>query len=200
MPPTSDQLPLAYRGHRTQGGALVDAQAPDGTWHLLDARLDLRNHSPTGFEWGYAGSGPAQLALALAASRLPEEEARAIYQRLKGRLVARLPATWHLEGAELDQLLAALLSADIADDLAQCLAGRAHPSLLSSHPPVQIRGHCGGDAGATGRLRLGGRASPAATARVLRRHHRSPGARGGSRMAAEDRRASARYPPHGAAV
>ena len=23
------------------------------------------NHSPTGFEWGYSGSGPAQLALAL---------------------------------------------------------------------------------------------------------------------------------------
>ena len=27
--------------------------------------LNIANHSPTGFEWGYAGSGPAQLALAL---------------------------------------------------------------------------------------------------------------------------------------
>ena len=27
--------------------------------------LKLWNHSPTGFEWGYGGSGPAQLALAL---------------------------------------------------------------------------------------------------------------------------------------
>jgi hypothetical protein len=27
--------------------------------------LRLRSHSPTGFEWGYLGSGPAQLALAL---------------------------------------------------------------------------------------------------------------------------------------
>jgi hypothetical protein len=25
----------------------------------------LRNHSPDGFEWGYSGSGPSQLALAL---------------------------------------------------------------------------------------------------------------------------------------
>ena len=33
----------------------------------LDPRLDLANHSPTGFEWGYGGSGPAQLALALLA-------------------------------------------------------------------------------------------------------------------------------------
>ena len=31
----------------------------------LDPRFDLRNHSPDGFEWGYYGSGPAQLALAL---------------------------------------------------------------------------------------------------------------------------------------
>jgi Family of unknown function (DUF6166) len=39
---------------------------------LSDARplplyLELRSHSPTGFEWGYAGSGPAQLALAILA-------------------------------------------------------------------------------------------------------------------------------------
>jgi hypothetical protein len=27
--------------------------------------LALRGHSPTGFEWGYGGSGPAQLALAI---------------------------------------------------------------------------------------------------------------------------------------
>lgn len=27
--------------------------------------LAVRNHSPTGFAWGYGGSGPAQLALAV---------------------------------------------------------------------------------------------------------------------------------------
>ena len=26
--------------------------------------LEVRNHSPKGFQWGYGGSGPAQLALA----------------------------------------------------------------------------------------------------------------------------------------
>lgn len=31
----------------------------------LPVRLDVSNHSPDGFEWGYGGSGPAQLALAL---------------------------------------------------------------------------------------------------------------------------------------
>ena len=29
----------------------------------IHPRLDLWNHSPTGFEWGYPGSGPAQSAL-----------------------------------------------------------------------------------------------------------------------------------------
>ncbi len=31
----------------------------------LELSLKLANHSPTGFSWGYLGSGPAQLAIAL---------------------------------------------------------------------------------------------------------------------------------------
>jgi uncharacterized protein DUF6166 len=41
--------------------------AGDGRGRALNPRLDLRNHSPTGFNWGYGGSGPAQLALAILA-------------------------------------------------------------------------------------------------------------------------------------
>jgi hypothetical protein len=52
-----------YRGtRRTDGRAEVTV---DGV--ALDPRHDLVNHSPDGFEWGYAGSGPAQLALAILA-------------------------------------------------------------------------------------------------------------------------------------
>ena len=41
----------------------------------LNPRRDLWNHSPSGFEWGYAGSGPAQLALGVArADCLGDEE------------------------------------------------------------------------------------------------------------------------------
>lgn len=39
----------------------------------LDPRHDLRNHSPTGFSWGYGGSGPAQFALALLADALGDD-------------------------------------------------------------------------------------------------------------------------------
>lgn len=31
----------------------------------LSLHLDLVNHSPTGFEWGYGGSGPSQLAFCI---------------------------------------------------------------------------------------------------------------------------------------
>ena len=80
-----------YYGRRTEHGCAVDVEE-DGERTLLDLRLDLRNHSPTGAEWGYAGSGPAQLALALAADVLGDDEkALDVYQRLKFKLVGRLP-------------------------------------------------------------------------------------------------------------
>lgn len=57
----------------------------------LPLRLDLANHSPTGFEWGYGGSGPAQLALALLADALGDaDEALLWYQPFKEVFVSRL--------------------------------------------------------------------------------------------------------------
>lgn len=56
-----------------------------------DESLKLRNHSPTGFQWGYAGSGPAQLALALLlhATRGNRECAIDLYQRYKRDVVSQ---------------------------------------------------------------------------------------------------------------
>lgn len=56
----------------------------------LPLRLDLRNHSPTGFEWGYAGSGPAQLALAILAHEWDDERAERWYQLFKMHFIAPL--------------------------------------------------------------------------------------------------------------
>lgn len=63
----------------------------------LDPRLDLRRHSPNGFNWGYSGSGPAQLALAICADYyqrrgLIAEEALRVYQRFKRQEIATLPS------------------------------------------------------------------------------------------------------------
>jgi len=51
-----------YRGLRTKDGGLVTR---DGVILSPERSLKKRNHSPTGFNWGYIGSGPSQLALAL---------------------------------------------------------------------------------------------------------------------------------------
>ena len=56
------------------------------------ASLALRNHSPTGFEWDYSGSGPAQTSLAilldLGASK---EDAQKHYQDFKSEFIATQP-------------------------------------------------------------------------------------------------------------
>jgi hypothetical protein len=73
----------------------------------LDPRLDLWNHSPTGFEWGYGGSGPAQLALAILADHLGDgEEAVNMHQRFKWNVVAELPRKhWTLTSREVDEAI-----------------------------------------------------------------------------------------------
>ena len=73
----------------------------------LNPRLDLYNHSPTGFEWGYAGSGPAQLALAILADHLGDDrEALDFYQRFKWAIIVGLPRRrWMLTSLIIDQVL-----------------------------------------------------------------------------------------------
>jgi hypothetical protein len=53
-------------------------------------RYDLRNHSPDGFNWGYGGSGPAQLALALLADALGDDQrAQRLYQDFMFKVIGR---------------------------------------------------------------------------------------------------------------
>ena len=86
-----------------RGDAVVNVIEPDRPPRPLNPRLDLRAHSPTGFEWGYAGSGPAQLALALAADVLKDDDrALRVYQRLKFELVGGFADEgWALTEAQL---------------------------------------------------------------------------------------------------
>jgi hypothetical protein len=50
----------------------------------------VRNHSPDGFCWGYAGSGPAQLALAIMLEFVDKERAQKLYQQFKFDVIAKL--------------------------------------------------------------------------------------------------------------
>ena len=55
------------------------------------------NHSPDGFSWGYAGSGPAQLALAILLECTDEDTAKYHYQAFKFDVIAKLPRTEEFE-------------------------------------------------------------------------------------------------------
>jgi hypothetical protein len=82
-----------YIGERTPDGCqvvVVDSSKPDEAY-LLPPRFDLRNHSPDGFNWSYSGSGPSQLALALLADALGDDDhAQQMYQDYKFKVIARL--------------------------------------------------------------------------------------------------------------
>ena len=63
--------------------------------------------TPQRFEWGYAGSGPAQLALALLADCFGDDEAAVEWhQDFKSAVVAGLPlAGWILTEQEIQETL-----------------------------------------------------------------------------------------------
>ena len=93
-----------YIGIRRDGGCLVVVLG-NGGFHPLTHHV---HHSPDGFEWGYGGSGPADLAMAILADAAPElfddaEEppipAR-FYQQFKHDVVSRLPRSgWLMDQA-----------------------------------------------------------------------------------------------------
>lgn len=52
--------------------------------------LKIVNHSPDGFSWGYAGSGPAQLAFAILLEVVGAEKAKKHYQDFKDEFIVPL--------------------------------------------------------------------------------------------------------------
>ena len=69
-------------------------QYPDRKGWLDGEELDpkpsqeYKNHSPDGFNWGYGGSGPAQLALAIIMKLTGKADG---YQEFKWLVIAKLP-------------------------------------------------------------------------------------------------------------
>ena len=81
---------LEYVGGRdSKNNCTITVQAMNGRAWSLQPRLDLAHKSPTGFEWGYNGSGPAQTALAILASHLVDPRHHAAVLTVLG--VTELP-------------------------------------------------------------------------------------------------------------
>jgi hypothetical protein len=55
-----------------------------------DRSQQAYNHSPDGFSWGYYGSGPAQLALAILLEATDKQTALHLYQDFKEEIIAPL--------------------------------------------------------------------------------------------------------------
>ena len=72
-------------GIRTSGDPIVTIGGRPLDWQ---ASLKVRNHSPTGVEWGYPGSGPAQLALAILLTLTDRKTAEACYHAFKEEFIA----------------------------------------------------------------------------------------------------------------
>jgi hypothetical protein len=68
--------------------------------------LKLFNHSPTGFSWGYGGSGPAQLALAILLDFTGDPEiAVRFHQTFKTDKISCLEDRFVLTDAEIQRWL-----------------------------------------------------------------------------------------------
>ena len=94
-----------YRGECTPDE--MDWQVTVDNKHL-NPRLDLSNHSPDGFSWGYSGSGPAQCALAILADYFQDDErAQYFYQEFKAAYLAKIDSNrcWLLTGEQLEVVM-----------------------------------------------------------------------------------------------
>jgi len=86
-----------YTGKIINDGVIkdVDRIVTNGEGKPLDLEASLKvvNHSPTGFCWGYCGSGPAQLALAILLDHFDGDRERALslYQDFKFEVISKLP-------------------------------------------------------------------------------------------------------------
>lgn len=60
----------------------------DGKWLDPKPSQIIYNHSPDGFNWGYGGSGPAQLALAIMFKLTGKADG---YQEFKWNVIAGIP-------------------------------------------------------------------------------------------------------------
>lgn len=93
-----------YSGLRTERGCEVTV---DG--ELLDLKLDVKNISPSGFEWGYQGDGPSQLAVAILCDYFDDtepEKVLRIYREFRDKVFIDLKRDqWDLTTREIAEHL-----------------------------------------------------------------------------------------------
>lgn len=95
----------SYVGFRfTQGTTVLVCE--DTTCEAMPLQHHVK-HSPTGFEWGYNGSGPADLARCILIDYLDTDHiTNGLYQEFKARVIAGLKNEyWTITGNDIDTFL-----------------------------------------------------------------------------------------------
>ena len=90
-----------YQGDRTLDGLKVTVDAEP-----LDPRMDVKTISENGFEWGYEGPEPAQLALAILCDHYGDDDkaVRHVDVFMKN-VVANFNNQWEMSTADVDVAL-----------------------------------------------------------------------------------------------
>ncbi len=90
-----------YQGQRTIDGLVVSA---DGA--PLDEHYGVKQFTRFGFEWSYEGESPQQLALAILADHLGDnDKAIALSEPFMKAVVANFDNDWELADTEIDAAL-----------------------------------------------------------------------------------------------
>jgi hypothetical protein len=94
----------AYAGKRTIDGLVVTV---DG--EPLDEHYEVKRFTRYGFEWTYEGESPRQLALAILADYLGDNDrAIRLSEPFMKKVVADLDNDWQLSAAEVDAAVRSL--------------------------------------------------------------------------------------------
>ena len=90
-----------YEGQRTIDGIVVTV---DG--EALDERTNVKRFTDYGFEWSYEGASPQQLALAILADHLGnDEQALSRSEAFMTSVIANLDNDWVLSGDDIAKAL-----------------------------------------------------------------------------------------------
>ncbi len=95
-------------GRRFQGARTIDGIHVTVDGQVLDDRQTLRRFTDRGFEWGYAGDAPRQLALAILDEHLGDpDRALAGCEGFMRAVVAEFDNEWELDAQDIERKIQA---------------------------------------------------------------------------------------------
>lgn len=91
-----------YIGKRMQAGPCrVSVVTPAADGERTYPLKHVLRHSPDGFQWGYGGSGPSDLALSILTDLVGREKAERWYQPFKWEFIAPTQGDLEVDGEKV---------------------------------------------------------------------------------------------------